>query len=97
MERRKFFKGAALGAAGLVVKSRTGAAEAAPVTPPPSVLVPTEGHAQTEYDYSPAQAPSGAPAAADGAAQAQPASDFMVDVLKKLDFDYAAINPDEPA
>jgi acetolactate synthase I/II/III large subunit len=93
VERRKFFKGAALGAAGLVVKSRTGAAEAAPVTPPPSVLVPTEGHAQTEYDYSPAQAPSGTPAAAEGAAQAQPASDFMVDVLKKLDFDYAAINP----
>jgi acetolactate synthase-1/2/3 large subunit len=93
LERRKFFKGAALGAAGLVVKSRTGAAEAAPVTPSPSVLVPTEGHAQTEYDYSPAQAPSGAPAAAEGAAQAQPASDFMVDVLKKLDFDYAAINP----
>jgi acetolactate synthase-1/2/3 large subunit len=81
VERRRFFKGAALGAAGLVVKSRTGAAEAAPVTPPPSVLVPTEGHAQTEYDYSPAQAPSGAPAAVEGAAQAQP------------DFDYAAINP----
>jgi acetolactate synthase I/II/III large subunit len=93
VERRKFFKGAALGAAGLVVKSRTGTAEAASATPPLSVLVPTEGHAQTEYDYSPAQAPSGASAAVDGASQAQPASDFMVDVLKKLEFDYAAINP----
>jgi acetolactate synthase I/II/III large subunit len=93
MERRKFFKGAALGAAGFVVKSRTGTADAAPVTPPPSVLVPTEGHARTEYDYSPAQAPSGASAAADGALQSQPASDFMVDVLKKLEFDFAAINP----
>jgi acetolactate synthase I/II/III large subunit len=93
VERRKFFKGAALGAAGLVVKSGMSTAEAAPVTPRPSVLVPTEGHAQTEYDYSPAQAPSGAPVAGEGAAQTQPASDFMVDVLKKLDFDYAAINP----
>ena len=55
--------------------------------------MPTEGHAQTEHDYSPAQRRPAPQPPREGAAPAQPASDFMVDVLKKLDFDYAAINP----
>jgi acetolactate synthase-1/2/3 large subunit len=68
--RRDFFKGAALGAAGLVVS-----AEATPAAVP---------GAPAAQDSSPAaQAPSAT----------QPASDFMVDVLKKLDLEYAAINP----
>ncbi len=71
--RRDFFKGAALGAAGLVVNAEATAA-AGTVSP-------------VAQDSSPAPQASPAPPAA------QPASDFMVDVLKKLDLEYAAINP----
>jgi acetolactate synthase-1/2/3 large subunit len=93
VERRNFFKGAVLGAAGLVVKGPAEAAEPASVVPRPGVLFPTEVHARTEYEYAPPQAtPTPAPQQ-DVTASTGPASDFMVDVLKKLDFEYAAINP----
>jgi acetolactate synthase-1/2/3 large subunit len=66
--RRDFFKGAALGAAGLAVNPPAAAAQTGsspgPAAPAESASTPT-----------------------------QPASDFMVDVLKKLDLEYAAINP----
>jgi acetolactate synthase I/II/III large subunit len=71
--RRDFVKGAALGAAGLVVN-----AEAAPGAAPVSPAA-----------QEPTPAPQGSPAPQ----ATQPASDFMVDVLKKLDLEYAAINP----
>jgi thiamine pyrophosphate-dependent acetolactate synthase large subunit-like protein len=96
VERRTFFKGAMLGAAGLAVNApveEAGAAEAAAVPTRPGVLVPTEAQAHVEYEYAPAQGVSGSPAPVGAPPQSQPASDFMVDVLKKLDFDYAAINP----
>src|SRR5262249_25945187 len=67
--RRDFFKGAALGAAGLTVN------------------VPASAAAQGGSGATASAAPEAAPAAT------QPASDFMVDVLKKLDLEYAAINP----
>jgi thiamine pyrophosphate-dependent acetolactate synthase large subunit-like protein len=90
LDRRDFFKGAALGAAGLVVTTGTTAeAIAAPAAPP--VTLPTDAHA---HDLAYAQAQSGATApVARPATQGRPASDFMVDVIKKIGFEYAAINP----
>jgi thiamine pyrophosphate-dependent acetolactate synthase large subunit-like protein len=96
VERRNFFKGAVLGAAGLVVKApleEAQAADATAVPTRPGVLFPTEAQAQAEYDYAPGQGVSGSAAAVDEPPRPQPASDFMVDVLKKIDFEYAAINP----
>ncbi len=81
--RRDFVKGAALGAAALVVTAPTANGE--PVPPRPSVELPSDAQAQGEMGTSTARARV--------ETGAQPASDFMVDVLKKLDFDYAAINP----
>jgi thiamine pyrophosphate-dependent acetolactate synthase large subunit-like protein len=90
VERRDFFKGAAIGAAGLVVPGGTtspaDAEVVAPaVAPQPRVELPTEAG---EYGY--AQAPAGSQSATP---TMQPASDVMVDVLKKIGFEYAAINP----
>jgi thiamine pyrophosphate-dependent acetolactate synthase large subunit-like protein len=85
LDRRDFFKGAALGAAGLVVTGK--AAEAAPIQPP-IVELPVVSH---DLAYAPPQ--SGAATAPRPAGQSRPASDFMVDVLKKIGFEYAAVNP----
>jgi acetolactate synthase-1/2/3 large subunit len=87
LDRRDFFKGAALGAAGLVVGGQSAAADAPPIEP--AVELPTLAH---DLAYAmPAQASGPAPARV--ATQGRPASDFMVDVIKKLGFEYAAINP----
>ena len=93
--RRDFFKGAAAGAAGLIVTGRPAeaAVDATPATPSPAVpgvVVPTEAQ---DLSYALAQSGAAAPPARPIASGQQPASDFMVDVLKKLDFDYVAINP----
>jgi len=89
LDRRDFFKGAALGAAGLVVGGTSASAEAPPVQPLPSVELPTLAH---DLAYAmPAQASGPPPTRA--ATQGRPASDFMVDVIKKIGFEYAAINP----
>ena len=86
--RRDFFKGAALGAAGLVVQGRSAPADAAPVAPGagPTMLPPSPADAPAEFGYAAQEAPAVSP-------QATPGSDFMVDVLKKLDFEYVAVNP----
>jgi thiamine pyrophosphate-dependent acetolactate synthase large subunit-like protein len=86
LDRRDFFKGAALGAAGLVVTGKA-AADAAPIQPP-IVELPSASH---DRAYAPPQA--GTAPAPRPAGQSRPASDFMVDVLKKIGFEYAAINP----
>jgi acetolactate synthase I/II/III large subunit len=92
--RRDFFKGAALGTAGLVVTQTGADAEAAPVAARPSIVTPTEAHEFGAVAMQPVAQQVGGPAA-----QVQPAtgmqhgSDFMVDVLKKIGFEYAAINP----
>jgi hypothetical protein len=89
LHRRDFFKGAALGAAGLVVSGQNAAAEAPPIQPAPAVELPTRAH---DLAYAmPGQASGPPPARA--ASQGKPASDFMVDVIKKIGFEYAAINP----
>ncbi len=88
MERRDFFKGAAVGAAGLVV-NKVSPAEATPVRSRPRIKRPTEAD---EFGY--AQARGGANAGTGASAgAARYGSDLMVDVLKKLGFEYAAINP----
>ena len=90
IDRRDFFKGAALGAAGLVVTTEKAAdAVAAPAAPP--VTLPTDPHAH-DLAYAQAQSTVTTPPTR-VTAQGRPASDFMVDVLKKIGFEYAAINP----
>ena len=89
LDRRDFFKGAALGAAGLVVGGQAATADSVPVEPQPVVELPTLGH---DLAYAP-EAQAGAAPPVRAAAQGRPASDFMVDVLKKIGFEYAAINP----
>jgi acetolactate synthase I/II/III large subunit len=90
--RRDFFKGAAAGAAGIIVTGRQAdaAPESAVAPPTPAVVVPTAAHDQA---YALAQSGASAPVVDAVPSGRQPASDFMVDVLKKLDFDYVAINP----
>ena len=95
--RRDFFKGAAAGAAGLVVGGSAAPAETeAAVVPRPSILPPSEADLQAEFGLQRAES-SGLARQQEGAApittESEPASDYMVDVLKKLDFEYAAINP----
>jgi acetolactate synthase I/II/III large subunit len=90
IDRRDFFKGAALGAAGLVVTTEKAAdAVAAPAAPP--VTLPTDPHAH-DLAYAQAQSTVTTPPTR-VTTQGRPASDFMVDVLKKIGFEYAAINP----
>jgi acetolactate synthase-1/2/3 large subunit len=84
--RREFVKGAALGAASLVVPGAPPNANAAPPLPRPAVVVPTDAQARIDFGYAQAPVPVAAPATVH-------ASDFMVDVLKTLELEYAAINP----
>ena len=92
--RRDFFKGAALGAAGLVVGTGAGAAAvvsgapAASGFPPPPGFGgrPSQSDAEAEFGYAAQEAVA-------ASSTATPGSDFMVDVLKKLDFEYVAVNP----
>ena len=81
--RREFFKEATVGAAAVVATGSfrsVGAAE-----PRPGVMRPTEAQAQAETGSTPAPA--------NPRIVSQPGSDFMLDVLRSLDIQYAAINP----
>jgi len=89
IDRRDFFKGAALGAAGLVVTTER-TADAASIPTPSPVTLPTIADA---HDLAYAQAQSTVTTPPRVTTQGRPASDFMVDVLKKIGFEYAAINP----
>jgi len=88
--RREFFKGAALGAAGLVVQGEASAlpgASGAPVASGVSrtIAPPSRAEAEAEFGFAAQEAPA--------VSHATPGSDFMVDVLKKLDLEYVAVNP----
>ena len=88
VDRRSFLKGAAAGAAGAAsaIVSGTGTAQqAAPTSARPAVARPTEADARA--DFVPPEPRVGARFIQ------HPGSDYMVDVLKALDFDYVAVNP----
>src|SRR5688572_10307562 len=88
VDRRKFLKGAAAGAAGAASAIVTGAAsgqQGAPANARPAVARPTEADASA--DFVPPEP------RVDARFIRHPGSDYMVDVLKTLDFDYVAVNP----
>ena len=86
VDRRSFLKGAAAGAAGAatsIVASKVSAQQTAPARA--GVARPTEADARA--DFAPPEPRAGAQFVR------HPGSDYMVDVLKALDFDYVAVNP----
>jgi thiamine pyrophosphate-dependent acetolactate synthase large subunit-like protein len=86
VDRRSFLKGAAAGAAGAassIVASTASAQQAGPARP--GVARPTDADARA--DFVPPEPRPGAQFIR------HPGSDYMVDVLKALDFDYVAVNP----
>ena len=84
VDRRKFLKGAAVGAAALVSELPT--AEAKPAEPVrASVQIPSAGALAAETEV--------VPLSADVLTSGRPTSDYMVDVLKSLDFEYICSNP----
>src|SRR5262245_22265981 len=87
--RRRFLKGAAAGAAGaLVVKTGAAATVEAQAPPQQTRSVPASPqNAQLVADTSPP------PAREDPRIIDRPASDFMVDVIKSLGFEYVGANP----
>ena len=83
VDRRGFLKGAAAGAAALVVKPQARAQEQAQARPAAPLPSPRQVALET-----------GAPAAGvDVYTTDRPGADFMVDVLKSLNFDYIFANP----
>src|SRR5881396_1629951 len=83
--RRRFLQGAAVSAAALVAKSAPMVAgDAQDSTPPRSAAPP---NAQLAADTDPP------PARENPRIVEHPASDFMVDVIKTLGFEYVAANP----
>ncbi|HUJ50402.1 MAG TPA: thiamine pyrophosphate-dependent enzyme [Bryobacteraceae bacterium] len=83
MDRRGFLKGAAAGAAAIVAKPPAAQAQVAqerPTTPLPSAR-------QIAAETGPP------PARADVYTTDRPGSDFMLDVIKSLGFEYVAANP----
>jgi thiamine pyrophosphate-dependent acetolactate synthase large subunit-like protein len=88
VDRREFLKGAAAGAAGAagaIVTGSASAQQAAPANQRPGVTRPTEADARA--DFVPPEP------RVDARFIRNPGSDYMVDVLKALDFDYVAVNP----
>ena len=87
VDRRSFLKGAAAGAAGAAsaIVSGTGAAQQSAPSARPAVARPTEADARA--DFVPPEP------RVDARFIQHPGSDYMVDVLKALDFDYVAVNP----
>jgi acetolactate synthase I/II/III large subunit len=81
--RRRFLKGAAVGAAALVAPR----APAAAAQEPPAARAATPAGAQLRADTEPP------PRATSARLIEKPASDFMVDVIKSLGIEYAAANP----
>ena len=87
VSRRRFLKGAAVGAAALVAKSTpiAGAAQEPAAARPGAPAAP--GAVQLRADTEPP------PRGASARLVEKPASDFMVDVIKTLGIEYVAANP----
>src|ERR1700756_4727223 len=80
MDRRKFLKGAAAGAAGFVATASSSMASAPPALPAQSATAPLM---PKELD----------PSGVDVLTTERTGSDFMVDVIKSLGIEYIASNP----
>jgi acetolactate synthase I/II/III large subunit len=81
VRRRNFLKGATLAGAAALTPPLAGAAAAAPLRPPAKSLPRPDFVVET------------LPPRPDPVTQTSSGGDFMVDVLKTLDFEYFAINP----
>jgi thiamine pyrophosphate-dependent acetolactate synthase large subunit-like protein len=84
VDRRGFLKGAAAGAAALVVKPEPAKAQEAAEVHRPATPLP--GAKQTAAETTP-------PPRIDVYTTDRPGSDYMVDVIKTLGFEYVAANP----
>ncbi len=87
VDRRGFLKGAAAGAAALVVKPEAAKAQEAAEVHRPATPNPLPGAKQTASETTPP------PPRVDVYTTDRPGSDFMVDVIKTLGFEYVAANP----
>jgi thiamine pyrophosphate-dependent acetolactate synthase large subunit-like protein len=86
VDRRGFLKGAAAGAAALVAKPEAAEAQEAAAVRRPTTPNPLPGAKQTAAETTP-------PPHVDVWTVDRPGSDFMVDVIKTLGFEYVAANP----
>jgi thiamine pyrophosphate-dependent acetolactate synthase large subunit-like protein len=86
VNRRNFLKGAAAGAAALVAKPEV-------ATPAPPAQVQARGASALPSARLVAAETTPPPPRVDVYTTDRPGSDFMVDVLKSLDFEYVAANP----
>ena len=84
LDRRKFLKGAAVGAAALVTEAPEAKAQQAELARP-TATVPSASQLAAETED--------VPVSADVLTSGRPTSDYMVDVLKSLDFEYICSNP----
>jgi acetolactate synthase-1/2/3 large subunit len=87
VDRRGFLKGAAAGAAALVAKPEAAKAQQAAEVHRPATPNPLPGAKQTAAETAPP------PPRVDVWTTDRPGSDFMVDVIKTLGFEYVAANP----
>ena len=85
--RRRFLKGAAVGAAALVARGAPVAGEAQEPTAARPATPAAPGNAQLRADTEPP------PRDVSARLVEKPASDFMVDVIKSLGIEYVAANP----
>jgi len=86
VDRRGFLKGAAAGAAALVARPEAAKAQDAAEVHRPATPNPLPGAKQTASETTP-------PPHVDVWTTDRPGSDFMVDVIKTLGFEYVAANP----
>src|SRR3984957_10112128 len=86
VDRRGFLKGAAAGAAALVARPEAAKAQDAAEVHRPATPNPLPGAKQTASETTP-------PPHVDVWTTDRPGSDFMVDVIKHLGFEYVAANP----
>jgi acetolactate synthase I/II/III large subunit len=86
VDRRRFLKGAAVGAAAIVSKPVTGSGQQQPA-PAARATTPLPSPALVAAETSPP------PPRVDVYTTDRPGSDFMVDIIKSLDIDYVAANP----
>src|SRR6478672_1229941 len=83
VNRRNFLKTAAASAAPAAVPASTAEAQSRPAAPPAPAAPPVGARVD----------PAGPPPVTEAEINERPGSDFMVDVLKSLNYEYAFSNP----